>query len=150
LGGLSGGTIFPTIGIISELYSLMQMSIYSASGPQPFLPEVSASADILVIEDPFVSSFLRAVLQKHGHKVVIGEAVRSSELLRQGGIAPRLVITNRPEVFLKFAGALPMLYIAANPDSELAMQFPNCRVLRKPFSNDQLLGAVQELSHVVP
>ena len=129
----------------------MQMSIDSASkGPHPFLPEVSASADILVVEDPFVSNFLRAVLQKHGHKVVIVEAVRASELLRQGNIAPQLVITNRPEVFLKFAGVLNVLYIAANPDSELAMQFRNCLALRKPFGNDLVLEAVEELAHVVP
>jgi hypothetical protein len=129
----------------------MQMSTYSASsGPHPFLPKVPAAADILVVEDPFVSTFLRTVLQKHGHKVVIAEAVRASELLRMGSIAPRLVITNRPEVFLTFAGALPVLYIAANPDSELAMQFRNCRALRKPFTNHQLLEAVEELAHVVP
>jgi hypothetical protein len=129
----------------------MQMSVHSPSqGPPSFFPEES-SADILVVEDPSVSSFLRAVLQKHGHRVVIGEGVRSGELLRQGSIAPHLVITNRPEIFLQFAGTLPLLYIAANPDSDVASKFPNCRVLRKPFANGELLEAVEQLAHgVVP
>jgi hypothetical protein len=128
----------------------MLMPIYSSpSGPPPFLPQEPACTDILVSEDPFVSNFLRVVLQKHGHKVVIGAVGRASELLIQGTIAPALVITNNPEAFLPFAHNLPMLYIAANPDSDLVKQFPNCRVLRKPFRNEELLEAVEELSHSV-
>jgi len=128
----------------------MQMRNYSvSSGPPPFLPGKSPSADILVVEDPFVSTFLRAVLQKHGHKVVIGEAVRASELLGQRSIAPDLVITNTPDLFLQFAGTLPLLYIAANPDPGIASQFPNCRVLRKPFRNGELLEAVEQLVEAV-
>jgi hypothetical protein len=125
------------------------MAIYSesSSGPAPFLPEGSVSARILVAEDPFISSFLRTVLQRHGHQVVIGEAVRASELLRDGSVIANVVITNQPEAFLPLAGTLPLLYIAANPDPELASQFPTCRVLRKPFRNDELLEAVKELAH---
>jgi len=129
------------------------MAIYSESslGQQPVLPDRSASARILVAEDPFVSSFLRAVLQRHGHKVVIGEAYRASELLRDGSDTANVVITNQPEAFLPFAATLPLLYIAANPDPALVSQFPTCRVLRKPFRNDDLLEAVEQLAHsVVP
>ena len=62
-----------------------------------------------------------------------------------------MVITNRPEVFLEFAGMLPMLYIAAAPDQDLASKFAICRVLRKPFRNDDLLAAVEQLADsVVP
>ena len=90
------------------------------------------------------------MLQKHGHKVVIGDAARASELLRQG-MAADMVITNQPEVFLEFARILPMLYIAASPDPELASQFSICRVLRKPFHNAELLAAVEQLAEsVVP
>lgn len=129
----------------------MQMSIYSAvSGPPALLPKESVTANILVAEDPFVSSFLRAVLQKHGYKVVLGDAVHACELLGQGSIAPDLLITNRPDVFLQFAGKLPLLYIAASPDTDLAKQFLNCRVLRKPFRNEELLEAVEDLADVVP
>ena len=128
------------------------MATYSeSSSAPPILLNNPVSARILVVEDPFVSSFLRAVLQRRGHKVVTGEAVRASELLREGGVTANVVITNRPEAFLPFAGTLPLLYIAANPDPALASQFPTCRVLRKPFRNDELLEAVEELAHsVVP
>jgi hypothetical protein len=106
---------------------------------------------ILVAEDPFISTFLRTVLQKHGHKVMTGDAVRASELLRQGSVAADIVITNQPEAFLEFAGMLPILYIAAAPDPDLASKFATCRVLRKPFRNDDLLAAVEQLADsVVP
>jgi hypothetical protein len=129
------------------------MGIHSESslGPHASLPGGPVSARILVAEDPFVTGFLRTVLQRHGHKVVTGEAVGASELLRDGSVAANLVITNRPEAFLPFAGTLPLLYIAANPDLELASRFLTCRVLRKPFRNDDLLDAVEDLAHrVVP
>jgi len=123
----------------------------SSRGSAPFLPGGPASARVLVAEDPFVSSFLRTVLQRHGHQVVTGEAVHASELLRAGSVTANVVITNQPEAFLPLASTLPLLYIAANPDPELASQFPTCRVLRKPFRNDDLLEAVEELAHgVIP
>jgi hypothetical protein len=82
---------------------------------------------------------------------VTGEAVHASELLRAGSVTANVVITNQPEAFLPLASTLPLLYIAANPDPELASQFPTCRVLRKPFRNDDLLEAVEELAHgVIP
>jgi hypothetical protein len=125
---------------------------YSESTSVPCVFESQpASAKILVAEDPFVSTFLRTVLQKHGHKVMTGDAVRTSELLRQGSVAADMVITNRPEVFLEFAGRVPMLYIAAAPDQDLASKFAICRVLCKPFRNDDLLAAVEQLADsVVP
>jgi hypothetical protein len=125
------------------------MSIYSQlpSGTPAFLPQGSVCVRILVAEDPFVGSFLRTVLQRRGHKVVTSEAVHASELMREGSIAADVVITNEPEVFLEFASTLPLLYIAANPDPLLISQFPTCRVLRKPFRNDDLLEAVEELAH---
>jgi hypothetical protein len=129
---------------------LMSTNPESQPLPPAVLAERPGSARILVAEDVFVSSFLRMVLQKHGHKVVTGDAARASELIRQGTAAD-VVITNQPEVFLEFARILPMLYIAASPDPELASQFPICRVLRKPFRNDELLSAVEQLAEsVVP
>lgn len=131
----------------------MLMDIFSEPtlGSRPFLREQSTSAVILVVEDPFVSSFLRTILQRRGHKVIVGEPDRVSGLLRDGRLEALVVITNRPEAFLPLADTLPMLYIAANPDPALAIQFPICRVLRKPFRNDDLLEAVEELAHsVVP
>jgi CheY-like chemotaxis protein len=106
-------------------------------------------ARILVAEDPFVSSFLRTVLQRHGHDVVTCEAGYASERLIQGSVAADVVITNDPEAFLPSAGTVHLLYIAANPDLDLAAQFPACRVLRKPFRNHELLEAIEDLTHNV-
>jgi hypothetical protein len=104
---------------------------------------------ILVAEDPFISTFLRAVLQRHGHKVILSDPYRATDSMRSGELKTAVVITNNPEVFLPFADTLPMLYIAANPDPELAQRFHACRILRKPFRNEDLLEAVQELIPLV-
>ena len=127
------------------------MAIYELPPTQhvKFQPENPLAIRVLVADDPFVCSFLRTVLQRHGHHVVIAEASRASQCLREGGVTADLVITNQPEAFLLLAATVPMLYIAANPDPDLAAQFHNCQVLRKPFRNDALLEAVDELTHVV-
>jgi hypothetical protein len=78
---------------------------------------------------------------------VIDQALRASELLRHGDVAPDLVITNQPDLFLDLAGKVRLLYIAAIPDIDLASRFSQCRVLRKPFRNDDLLSAVEDLAH---
>jgi hypothetical protein len=124
------------------------MQSQSSTQPPALLPDC---AKILVAEDPFVSSFLRTILQRHGHAVVVGDAARVSDLLRRDSVAPAVVITNRPEAFVEFAGSIHLLYIAATPDFHLASQFSTCRVLSKPFRNDELLEAVDGLAHsVVP
>ena len=107
-----------------------------------------SSTRILVAEDPFINSFLRTVLSRHGHAVVAGEPYHASDLLLGGSISADVVITNTPQAFLSFADRLPLLYIAASPDPEVAARFRNCRVLRKPFRNDDLLEAVEELGHL--
>ena len=113
----------------------------------PFLPAAPSCARILVAEDPFVSSFLRTVLQRHGHEVLVGAPSRASELLRHGEVAADLVITNEPDLFLDLADKVRLLYVAATPDVDLAARFAKCRVLRKPFRNEDLLSAVEELAH---
>ena len=136
--------------IASQQRVLMAIYTESTPGPQPLLAP-AGSLRVLVAEDPFISNFLRTMLQRRGHQVVTGEAGHVSELMRNGSVKAQLVITNRPEAFLPFAETLPLLYIAANPDPAVALQFPACRILRKPFRNGDLLEAVEELAHsVVP
>lgn len=105
----------------------------------------SALMLIMVVEDPFVSSFLRTLLTKHGYRVVLAAAPQGSELLRTGEATPDLLITNKPAVFATFGDSLPLLYLAAFPDAEQTSAFPICRTLRKPFQPRQLLEAVQDL-----
>jgi hypothetical protein len=125
------------------------MAIQTETSPgQPFLRGDPARGKILVAEDPYINSFLRTVLQRHGHEVITGQPDQMTEFIRAGAMKARVVITNRPEAFLPFASALGVLYIAANPDPELASQFPTCRVLRKPFRNEDLLAAVEQLAQI--
>jgi CheY-like chemotaxis protein len=119
------------------------------SGERLYLRNENTSATVLVAEDPFINSFLRTVLQRHGYRVVTADQYQGSSLMRAGGIRPDVVITNKPDVFLPFADDCPMLYIAASPDPELALRFQTCRVLRKPFRYEDLLQAVDELARAL-
>ena len=118
-------------------------------GARLFLRNENTSATVLVAEDPFINSFLRTVLQRHGYRVVTTDQYQGSNLVRTGGVQPDVVITNKPEAFLPFAEGRPMLYIAASPDPELALRFQTCRVLRKPFRYEDLLEAVDELARTL-
>ena len=100
----------------------------------------------MVVEDPFVGRFLQAILQKYHYEVSATEGFVACERLRQRKIAVDLVITNRPEIFREFASTLPLLYTAASPDYVLAARFSHCRVLLKPFRNEELLEAVEQLT----
>jgi DNA-binding response OmpR family regulator len=124
------------------------MPVYSSSSSvsTAFVPEYPTRANILVVEDPFVGRFLKAILQKSRYEVSAIEAFPACERLRQRNIGVDLVITNRPEIFREFAATLPLLYIAASPDYLLASQFPHCLVLQKPFRNEELLDAVECLT----
>jgi DNA-binding response OmpR family regulator len=101
---------------------------------------------VLVAEDPFVGSFLRSVLKRHGYGVMTAEARQGLEMLRTGQLNADVVITNTPEIFLPVAQEIHLLYLAAAPDTELAAHFLECRVLRKPFRNEDLLQAVKILA----
>jgi hypothetical protein len=129
----------------------MAISSESSSGPQQLFCEGHPHAKILVAEDPFINTFLRTVLQRRGHKVITSDASQASDFLRTGSVTVDVVITNDPIAFLPFADTVRMLYIAASPDPALASQFPHCRVLQKPFRNDELVEVVEELfSLVIP
>ena len=128
---------------------MMLMTTHSQSSAPPLVPSPQPSLRILVAEDPLVRNFLRTILQRHGYQVVTGDPEDSGGDVRAGRIGAQLIITNRPECFLAVAHSLPMLYIAATPDAGMAHQFVNCRVLRKPFRNTDLLEAVEDLSHDV-
>ncbi len=101
---------------------------------------------VLVVEDPFVGTYLRNILGRQGYRVVGAEPQRGIDLVRSGEIKPDLLITNTPGLFARFADDLPVLYLAACPDLDLASRFRLCRVLQKPFLPDQLLAAVEDLT----
>ena len=101
------------------------------------------SRPIILVEDPFIRSYLRFVLQRRGYSVVESDATRACEMANSDdGV---VVITNAPEQFLPCAEKLALVYIAAAPETELAARFPMCRVLRKPFQPEELVKAVESL-----
>ena len=101
---------------------------------------------VAVIEDPFIRKLLRDILARHGYRVVEYTAPFAIELLRSGAEQVSLIITNAPGEFLAFADVLPVLYLAAAPDPELAARFRHCRCLRKPFLAEDLVAAVADLT----
>jgi hypothetical protein len=121
----------------------------SPSGPQESGQSEHSTTTILVAEDPFINHFLRTVLQRRGYQVVTTDHHQGSDLMRTGQVKADVIITNKPEMFLPFGEDLPMLYIAANPDPEVALCFHSCRVLRKPFRYEDLLQLVDELKKSV-
>jgi len=127
----------------------MPIPIRPSVHPLPAPPDESNEARILVAEDPFINSFLRTVLTRRGHKVATGEPYQASDLVLRGDLKADVVITNTPQAFLPLADTLPLLYIAASPDPELVVRFRKCRVLRKPFRNEELLDAVEDLARLV-
>ena len=100
---------------------------------------------IIVVEDPFVSNFLRCVLQRRGYRVIPVDALEAVALMRAPSAEIGLVITNLPSAFAEFADRLPLLYLAALPDPEVTAAFPSNRVLSKPFHPNQLLACVESL-----
>ncbi len=100
---------------------------------------------VAVIEDPFIRKLLRDILTRHGYQVVEYTAPHVAKLLRSGAEQINLIITNTPGEFLTFADAIPVLYLAAAPDPELAACFRRCRCIRKPFLAEELLTAIAEL-----
>lgn len=100
---------------------------------------------IVVVEDSFISSFLRNILERKGYRVIPAKAGDGVELLRSGDREISLVITNIPAVFAEFADRVPLLYLSAYPDPAAVSPFRSSRVLSKPFHPDQLLSCVEQL-----
>ena len=100
---------------------------------------------IVVVEDPFVGKYLQTLLLRQGYDVLPAGARRGLELLRSRDVQVDLLITNNPNAFIEFAEYLPVLYLAAFPDMDLAARFRKCRALQKPFLAAQLLSAVGDL-----
>ena len=114
--------------------------------PERALHFTACQGSIVVVEDPFIQKYWRDLLTRHGYRVMRSDAGAVAGMLRSAGEQVDLVITNSPRDFLAFADSLPILYLAAAPDLELASLFLCCRVLKKPFHPDQLLAFIKDLT----
>ena len=101
-----------------------------------------SSGVIVIVEDPFIQRFVRSVLGRSGHHVMESDALDAYKLAAEGPGSVKLLITNKPDVFEHLERTVPILYLAASPDWELASRFSNLRVLQKPFHAHELLEAV--------
>ena len=104
---------------------------------------MAESRKIVVVEDVFVRSFLRAALERMGHCVICPTQAEARRLLRSGEID--LLVTNTPSAFAEFGAAVPLLYIAAFPDPAAAAGFHRWLPLHKPFQSAELTAAVEKL-----
>lgn len=101
------------------------------------------SRRIVVVEDVFVRSFLRAALVRQGHQVICAMPEQAIELLKTGEID--LLVTNSPQVFAGFGSQVPLLYLAAFPEPAAAADFSHWLSLRKPFQTTDLVALVNQL-----
>jgi len=104
---------------------------------------MSEFRQIVVVEDAFVQSFLRAALERLGCVVICATPVEAAARLREGEID--LLVTNRPDAFEEFGEWLPLLYVAAFPNPAAAAAFRRWVPLRKPFQAAELTAAIDRL-----
>jgi hypothetical protein len=107
-------------------------------------PPGAVNRTIVVVEDPQIQRLIQGLLGRSGLQACIAERNYRQRLL-EGSPLPGVLITNQPSLFLAFADEVPLLYIAAMPDTQLASMFRRCRVLRKPFQASDLLASVDQL-----
>lgn len=110
------------------------------------MPNGNQHRRFLIVEDPFVRSFMCFLLLRHGYDVIEAELAEALEIIRKREIPLGLLITNQPQPFAEAGRDLALLYVAALPDETLARPFYRWRTLRKPFQPKELLGVVQELT----
>jgi hypothetical protein len=114
-----------------------------ALGVPPVKPREACSA--LVVEDPLVSRLIGGILKRAGYCVTEADTRRGVEQLRDWPDRYNLLITNTPGAFLEFAERVPLIYVAANPDEDLAARFSHCVPLTKPFLPVRLLEVAGHL-----
>ncbi len=110
------------------------------------MQQKSDAGCVLIVEDPLVRRFVGGILKRQGYVVLEAELADALRTLRDGLRAVSLLITNVPAHFFEFAETLPLIYVAAFPDPELADRFRRCRTLRKPFRPGELTAHAAELA----
>jgi DNA-binding response OmpR family regulator len=101
---------------------------------------------VVVVEEALVSKLVRTVLQKHGFSAVSMGATEAEGMLRSAETSEDILLTNSPSDFLELSKKIPLLYLTSSPDPALQIAFRSCRVVRKPFSPNELVEAAKELA----
>jgi DNA-binding response OmpR family regulator len=119
--------------------------VYNSAPGSAEISESGVLTTVLVVEEQFVSEFLRSVLSKRGYRVVCAGFERAKSILRQGPEPVDLVITNKPLEFVATPD-VPILYVAACPDPEMIRGFGRALALSKPFHPRDLLECLRRLA----
>jgi DNA-binding response OmpR family regulator len=115
---------------------------------QTMAPRTSIGV-IVIVEDPFIRRLVRSVLGRSGHDIVESDAQEAFRLAARRPGFVKLFITNKPAVFEHLDDTVPILYLSASPDWDLASRFKNLRVLQKPFHARELMEAVTAVTNPV-
>lgn len=99
----------------------------------------------MVVEDPFISNYVRSVLARHGCRVALCDLRTALEMTASGETKVRLVVTNQPEAFREWASSLPVIYVSSSPNPTRVAAFASHRILNKPFRPLEMLTAVRGL-----
>lgn len=101
---------------------------------------------VIVVEEASICRLVIKVLSREAWDVIETGAQRANELLEGNAPPVKLLITNRPQDFERFAGSIPILYVTSAPDWEFVARTRRLRVLQKPFHATELARAVKELT----
>jgi hypothetical protein len=100
---------------------------------------------LVVVEDPLISNLVGAVLRRRGYRATPATIPEVLVLLRRPEPFGGILVTNSPGSFLEYADGLRLLYLSSSPDPRMEVLFSSCRVVRKPFTPEELVRAVEEL-----
>ena len=119
--------------------------MYNSAPGSAEISEGGVLTTVLVVEEQFVSEFLRSVLSKRGYRVICANCHRAKVMLRQGPEPVTVLITNKPLEFVS-TPEVPILYVAACPDPEVIRGFGRALALSKPFHPRDLLECLRKLA----
>jgi DNA-binding response OmpR family regulator len=140
--------ISPFGGIVCAPYRPQTKGVLAATCVQIMAPRTRTGA-IVIVEDPFIRRLVRSVLGRSGLEIIESDAQEAYKLAARAPGFVKLFITNKPDVFEHLEDAVPILYLAASPDWDMASRFKKLRVLQKPFHARELLEAVTEVTNPV-
>lgn len=125
----------------------------------PELPEIRGSGELLLVVDdePLIGELCRGVLETHGYRSVVAtDGIEALTLFGQHRGEIRAVISDIAMPYMdgialtrairRLAPTLPILIATGTADGALLRgmeEFPNLTLIRKPYTQRMLLGAVR-------
>src|SRR5579871_5361196 len=102
---------------------------------------------LIVVEESMIANLLRTMLRQENFTVLITNFVNALAMVQSERFSG-ILVTNTPQDFLEFADTVRLLYLSGAPDPDIGRRFRRCRVVRKPFTPVELVGALKELAEL--